>query len=47
MEIDQIIPTSLGGLDLYINLQRLHHHCHDSKTAKDVVSYTTINSGAV
>jgi RNA-directed DNA polymerase len=47
MEIDHIIPKSLGGLDLYINLQLLHQHCHDSKTAKDVVSYTTINSGAV
>ena len=47
MEIDHIIPKSVGGLDLYINLQLLHQHCHDSKTAKDVVSYTTINSGAV
>jgi RNA-directed DNA polymerase len=47
MEIDHIIPKSLGGADLYNNLQLLHQHCHDSKTAKDVVDYTTINSGAV
>jgi RNA-directed DNA polymerase len=47
MEIDHIIPKSLGGADLYNNLQLLHQLCHDSKTAKDVVDYTTINSGAV
>ena len=34
-EIDHIIPTSLGGLDRYENLQLLHAHCHDQKTASD------------
>ena len=47
MEIDHVIPKSLGGLDLYINLQLLHQHCHNSKTAKDVASYAAINPGAV
>jgi RNA-directed DNA polymerase len=35
IEIDHIIPTSLGGKDRYDNLQALHRHCHDSKTAND------------
>ncbi|MFK0730233.1 MAG: group II intron reverse transcriptase/maturase [Gloeotrichia echinulata HAB0833] len=35
MEVDHIIPTSLGGKDTYSNLQLLHRHCHDSKTAND------------
>ena len=34
-EIDHIIPTSKGGKDEYKNLQLLHRHCHDSKTATD------------
>ncbi|MDF0552804.1 reverse transcriptase domain-containing protein, partial [Kamptonema sp. UHCC 0994] len=35
VEVDHIKPTSLGGKDIYDNLQLLHRHCHDSKTAKD------------
>jgi len=35
MEIDHIIPRKLGGLDEYKNLQLLHKHCHDTKTAGD------------
>ena len=35
MEVDHIIPKSKGGKDEYINLQLLHRHCHDEKTAKD------------
>ncbi|NER52291.1 MAG: HNH endonuclease, partial [Symploca sp. SIO1A3] len=35
MEIDHIIPTSLGGKDWYNNLQLLHRHCHDFKTTRD------------
>ncbi|HEY9864237.1 MAG TPA: group II intron reverse transcriptase/maturase [Candidatus Obscuribacterales bacterium] len=34
-EIDHIIPTSLGGKNDYKNLQLLHRHCHDTKTATD------------
>ena len=34
-EIDHIIPKSLGGKDEYKNLQLLHRHCHDNKTAND------------
>jgi RNA-directed DNA polymerase len=35
MEKDHIIPRSLGGNDRMMNLQLLHRHCHDQKTAKD------------
>jgi len=35
LEIDHRIPVSIGGTDLYINLQLLHRHCHDLKTATD------------
>ncbi len=34
-EIDHIIPTSKGGKNDYKNLQLLHRHCHDTKTATD------------
>lgn len=36
IEVDHIIPKSLGGKDRYGNLQALHRHCHDSKTAYDI-----------
>ena len=35
MEIDHIIPKSLGGKDAKKNLQLLHGHCHDKKTSSD------------
>lgn len=35
VEVDHITPTSLGGKDIYNNLQLLHRHCHDKKTALD------------
>ncbi len=35
VEIDHIIPKSLGGKDEYNNLQLLHRHCHDTKTSND------------
>jgi RNA-directed DNA polymerase len=35
VEIDHIIPSSIGGKDEYKNLQLLHRHCHDKKTTKD------------
>jgi RNA-directed DNA polymerase len=36
LEIDHIIPRSQGGKDEYKNLQLLHRHCHDEKTALDL-----------
>jgi RNA-directed DNA polymerase len=35
LETDHIIPKSKGGKDEYKNLQVLHRHCHDKKTAND------------
>ena len=35
MEVDHIIPRIKGGKDEYKNLQLLHRHCHDRKTAED------------
>jgi RNA-directed DNA polymerase len=44
VEIDHIQPTSLGGEDEYKNLQLLHRHCHDIKTATDG-SYNSKETG--
>lgn len=35
IEVDHIIPLSKKGKDEYKNLQVLHKHCHDTKTAED------------
>lgn len=35
LEVDHIVPKSKGGKDIYNNLQLLHRHCHDTKTAND------------
>ena len=37
MEVDHIKPTSMRGKDEWINLQLLHRHCHDKKTAVDMI----------
>jgi len=36
METDHIIPSKAGGNNSYKNLQLLHRHCHDKKTATDL-----------
>nr|AYQ94848.1 hypothetical protein [Microspora sp. UTEX LB472] len=35
MEVDHIIPLKQNGEDKMENLQLLHRHCHDTKTAQD------------
>ncbi len=35
MEVDHIIPKSQGGKNEFNNIQLLHRHCHDKKTAND------------
>lgn len=35
VEIDHIKPRNKGGKDTYNNLQLLHRHCHDEKSASD------------
>jgi RNA-directed DNA polymerase len=37
IEVDHIIPKVDGGKDKFDNLQPLHRHCHDVKTARDAV----------
>ncbi len=45
MEMDHIIPLSRGGKDEYKNLQLLHRHCHDTKTALDSLLLKTDHKG--
>lgn len=40
IEVDHVIPKSKGGKDTPDNLQLLHRHCHDEKTALDGSSGT-------
>ena len=40
IEIDHIQPKTKGGKDKWDNLQALHRHCHDEKTAIDSQSGT-------
>lgn len=35
LEQDHVIPRAQGGADTLTNLQLLHRHCHDRKTAMD------------
>jgi RNA-directed DNA polymerase len=35
IEVDHLVPTSIGGRNSYDNWQLLHRHCHDKKTALD------------
>jgi RNA-directed DNA polymerase len=37
IEVDHIKPISLQGKDEWRNLQLLHRHCHDVKTAVDLI----------
>jgi RNA-directed DNA polymerase len=38
IEVDHILPKGRGGKDCFENLQPLHRHCHDVKTARDVAN---------
>jgi len=35
LEVDHILPKTLGGKNRQDNYQLLHRHCHDTKTAND------------
>ncbi len=45
MELDHIIPKSLGGQEGYANWQLLHGHCHDQKTAGDQLRASACDKG--
>jgi RNA-directed DNA polymerase len=36
VQVDHIEPSGLGGSNAYGNLQLIHKHCHDQKTARDL-----------
>jgi RNA-directed DNA polymerase len=38
IEVDHKIPKKDGGKDKFDNLQPLHRHCHDVKTARDMAN---------
>src|SRR5262249_10565278 len=38
VEIDHRVPRSAGGTGTRANLQLLHGHCHDAKTARDLAT---------
>ncbi|MDT9181460.1 HNH endonuclease signature motif containing protein, partial [Limnospira sp. PMC 289.06] len=42
VEVDHIVARSHGGKDEYKNLQLLHRHCHDDKTALDNANAVSI-----
>jgi RNA-directed DNA polymerase len=44
IEVDHQVSISNGGTDTFDNLQPLHRHCHDVKTARDL---THLAEGAV
>jgi RNA-directed DNA polymerase len=44
-EVDHLIPRAMGGKDEYKNLQLLHRHCHDKKTADDLIMIKSHKNG--
>ena len=44
LEIDHIQAFALGGKDEWQNLQLLHGHCHDKKTAEDLEKIRELKS---
>jgi len=46
-DLDHTIPSSLGGESGCSNLQLLHRHCHDTKTASDGCLGRTHDKGQV
>ena len=45
IEVDHKTPKKEGGTDKFDNLQPLHRHCHDVKTAQDGASISSTSSG--
>ena len=44
IEVDHIVPRSVGGEDTYKNIQLLHRHCHDVKTAEDLKAVNSLKT---
>ena len=45
IEVDHKTPKKEGGTNKFDNLQPLHRHCHDVKTAQDGASISSTSSG--
>ncbi len=45
MEVDHLIPIASSGKDEWKNLQLLHRHCHDEKTASDGSGSPVVSKG--
>jgi RNA-directed DNA polymerase len=43
LEVDHRIPKALRGKDTYDNLQIIHKHCHDTKTAEELEIIRGVN----
>ncbi len=47
IEVDHTTPKMDGGKDKFDNLQPLHRHCHDVKSARDNANRTALNQETV
>ncbi len=47
LEIDHVIPTALGGKDDRSNKWVYHRHCHDEKTAEDMVMIAKFKAAGI
>lgn len=47
LEVDHVIPTALGGKDDISNKWVYHRHCHDEKTAEDMVHIATYKAAGI
>ena len=46
VEVDHKLPKQEGGTDKFDNLQPLHRHCHDVKTARDGVTKALLSEAS-
>ena len=47
IEVDHILSKGNGGKNFFENLQPLHRHCHDVKTARDVANQKVLISSDI
>ena len=47
LEIDHIDPVALGGKNILANKWVYHRHCHDEKTAEDLVRIKAMKAAGV
>jgi RNA-directed DNA polymerase len=47
LETDHIIPTAIGGKDHISNKRVYHRHCHDTKTAEDLIHIRNFKAAGI